>query len=156
MDQDLLKSYLSTVYEFPTSEGIIRVSLDGELVQDTSKLPEILGKKFAIVTAYNPRSMLTPRSVNEKRLTLMRDLLIIGCYRIELCTGYELDPESTWREPSFLVYSMDREEAIAFGRVFRQNAIVFAQDGRPELIVTDPTADDVGRTFHGNWRVVKN
>jgi hypothetical protein len=46
-----------------------------------------------------------------------------------------------------------REEAIAFGRVFRQNTIVYAQGGRPELIVTDPTADDVGRSFYGNWRV---
>ena len=48
---------------------------------------------------------------------------------------------------------MDREEAIAFGRVFRQNTILYAQNGRPELIVTDPTADDVGRTFQCNWRV---
>ena len=47
----------------------------------------------------------------------------------------------------------ERDEAIAFGRVYRQNTIVFAENGRPEIIVTDPTADDVGRTFHGNWRV---
>jgi hypothetical protein len=24
---------------------------------------------------------------------------------------------------------------------------------RPELIVTDPTCDDVGKSFLGNWRV---
>jgi len=48
---------------------------------------------------------------------------------------------------------MERDEAIAFGRVYRQNTIVYAENGRPEIIVTDPTADDVGRTFHGNWRV---
>ena len=48
---------------------------------------------------------------------------------------------------------MDREEAISFGRVFRQNTILYAQNGRPELIVTDPTADDIGHTFQGNWRV---
>jgi hypothetical protein len=24
---------------------------------------------------------------------------------------------------------------------------------RPEIIVTDPTCDDVGRTYVGNWRV---
>ena len=48
---------------------------------------------------------------------------------------------------------MDREEAIAFGRVFRQNSILVSNAGRPELVVTDPTCDDVGKTIVGNWRV---
>ncbi len=48
---------------------------------------------------------------------------------------------------------MDREEAIAFGRVFRQNTVIYVDEARPYIIVTDPTADDVGRTFPGNWRV---
>ncbi len=48
---------------------------------------------------------------------------------------------------------MARDEAIAFGRVFRQNSIVYCRGARPELIVTDPTCDDSGKTFLGNWRV---
>jgi hypothetical protein len=48
---------------------------------------------------------------------------------------------------------MDREEAISFGRVFRQNSIVYACGGRPEIIITDPTADDIGKSFPGFWRV---
>jgi hypothetical protein len=67
--------------------------------------------------------------------------------------GSESEPEGVWREPAYLVHNMDREEAISFGRVFRQNTILYAQNGRPELIITDPTADDIGRTFQGNWRV---
>ena len=63
------------------------------------------------------------------------------------------DHEPTADEPAYLVHGMDRDEAISFGRVFRQNTILYAQNGRPELIVTDPTADDIGRTFQGNWRV---
>ncbi len=51
------------------------------------------------------------------------------------------------------MHGMDREEAVAFGRVFRQNTIVFADKGKPELIVTDPTADDVGKSFGANFRV---
>jgi hypothetical protein len=84
---------------------------------------------------------------------MLRDLLILGCYRVEPAMGSEGEGESSFREPVWLVHNMDREEAIAFGRVFRQNTIVYAQGGRPELIVTDPTADDVGRSFYGNWRV---
>ena len=97
--------------------------------------------------------MLLPRKVNDARHSVLRDLLILGCYRVEACVGYEEEPEGTWREPSWLVHDMDREEAIAFGRVFRQNTIVVNEGGRPELIVTDPTCDDVGKMFVGNWRV---
>jgi Protein of unknown function (DUF3293) len=116
-------------------------------------LPELLQRPFAVLTAYNPRSMLLPRKVNEARHQVMRDLLILGVYRVEGCVGYEEDPEGTWREPSWIVHGMDRDEAVAFGRVFRQNTVLMCRGSRPELIVTDPTCDDVGKTYVGNWRV---
>jgi hypothetical protein len=84
---------------------------------------------------------------------VLRDLLILGCYRVEQCVGYDEEPEGTWREPSWLVHAMDRDEAVAFGRVFRQNSILVCRNARPELVVTDPTCDDVGRTITGNWRL---
>ncbi len=153
MDQSLLRSYLATVYEFPTASGTLRASLDGDIVTDAASLPDLLQRSFAVLTAYNPRSMLLPRKVNEQRHQVMRDLLILGVYRVEACVGYEEDPEGTWREPSWLVHGMDRDEAIAFGRVFRQNAVLTCRGARPEIIVTDPTCDDVGKTYVGNWRV---
>lgn len=153
MDQNLLRQYLSSVYEIPTSAGPLRVSLDGDIVADPSTLPDVLTRPFAILTAFNPRSMLLPRKVNDSRHAVLRDLLILGCYRVEACVGYEEDPEGTWREPSWLVHGMDRDEAVSFGRVFRQNTIVMCRSGRPELIVTDPTCDDLGKTFQGNWRI---
>lgn len=155
MDQALLRSYLATIYEFPTPAGPLRASLDGEspMPGDRPDLPELLSKTFAVLTAYNPRSMLLPRRVNDQRHNVMRDLLILGCYRVEPCVGSEAEAEGVWREPAWLVHAMNRDEAVAFGRVFRQNTIVFADAGRPEIIVTDPTADDVGRAFACNWRV---
>ena len=153
MDHNLLRTYLATVYELPTPAGPLRASLDGDIVADPTTLPELLRRPFVVLTAYNPRSMLLPRKVNEQRQQVMRDLLILGVYRVEACVGYEEDPEGTWREPSWLVHGMDREEAIAFGRVFRQNTILVCHDGRPEIVATDPTCDDVGRTYVGNWRV---
>jgi hypothetical protein len=30
---------------------------------------------------------------------------------------------------------------------------VYCADARPELIVTDPTCDNIGKSFQGNWRV---
>ena len=153
MDQALLRAYFSTVYELQTPSGPLRVSLDGENTLDPQGLPEILTRKFALLTAYNPRSMLLPRRVNEQRNTVMRDLLVLGCYRVEQCVGYEEEPEGVWREPAWLVQGVERDEAIAFGRVFRQNVVVFCENGRPSIIVTDLTLDDVGRTYTGNWRV---
>lgn len=153
MDSTLLRQYMSTVYELPTSTGPLRLSLDGEIATAETQLPELLRTPFCIVTAYNPRSMLLPRKVNDQRHSVMRDLLILGCYRVETCVGYEEEPEGTWREPSWLVHNIDREEAIAFGRVFRQNSIILNRNGRPELTVTDPTCEDVGKTYVGNWRI---
>lgn len=154
MDQALLRSYFATIYELPSPKGLVRASLDGEMIRDVDALPELLQTTFALLTAYNPRSMLLPRRVNEGRHLVMRDMLILGCYRVEPCVGFEADAkESVWREPAWLVHGMDREEAVAFGRVFRQNVVVVAQQGRPEIIVTDPTADDPGKTFEANWRV---
>jgi hypothetical protein len=153
MDQNLLRSYLSTVYELPSPSGLLRVSLDGDVATDPKTLPELLQRPFAILTAYNPRSMLLPKRVNETRHQVLRDLLILGVYRVEQCLGYEDEPEGVWREPAWVVHGMDRDEAISFGRVFRQNTIILCRTGKPELVVTDPTCDDVGRTFVGNWRV---
>lgn len=153
MDHNLLRQYLSSVYDLPTQTGPLRVSLDGDIIQDVASLPELLTKPFTILTAFNPRSMLLPRKVNDARHAVLRDMLILGCYRVEQCVGYEEDPEGTWREPSWLVHGMDRDEAIAFGRVFRQNTIIVNKNGRPELIVTDPTCDELAKSFVGNWRV---
>ena len=153
MESTLLRQYLSTVYELPSPNGPVRASLDGDVVTDPSTLPEVLTRPFAVLTAYNPRSMLLPRKVNDGRHNVLRDLLILGCYRVEQCVGYEEDPEGTWREPSWLVHGMDRDEAVSFGRVFRQNSVLICNKARPEIVVTDPTCDEVGRVFAGNWRV---
>lgn len=153
MDQALLRAYLATLYELPSAAGPVRASMDGDPATDPRVLPEVLQRPFALLTAYNPRSMLLPRRVNDGRHLVLRDLLILGCYRIEPAVGTESETDSTFREPAWLVNAMDRDEAIAFGRVFRQNAIVYSARGKPELIVTDPTADDVGKSFPGTWRL---
>jgi len=152
MDQGLLRSYLATIYELPTPQGVLRVSLDGELKSDAS-LPEILQQRFALLTAYNPRSMLLPRRINEQRHQVMRDLLVLGCHRVSQAVGYEEEPDGVWREPTWIVVGISREEASAFGQVFRQNVVVFSEGGRPSLVVTDATLDEVGKVIAAGWRI---
>ena len=48
---------------------------------------------------------------------------------------------------------VERDEALNFGRTFRQNTIIYCRDAKPELIVTDPTCDEIGKVFPGNWRL---
>jgi hypothetical protein len=67
VDPALLRSYLATVYELPTDTGVLSASMDGEPGRDEATLPSPLRDSFAILTAYNPRSMLLPRRVNEAR-----------------------------------------------------------------------------------------
>ena len=153
MDQNLLRSYFGTIYELPLESGVVRVSIDGDAVQDIGALPDVLRQDFAIITAYNPRSMPLPRRVNEGRQQVLRDLLVLGCYRVEQCVGYDEEPDGPWREPAWMVQGIPRDEAIGFGRTFRQNTIVYCQAARPELVVTDITLDTIGKTYQGNWRV---
>ena len=63
--------------------------------------------------------MLLPRRVNEQRHHVLRDMLVLGCFRVEHCVGYDEDPEALWREPAWLVHGIDRDEAITFVRVRR-------------------------------------
>jgi hypothetical protein len=153
MDQGLLRSYLSTIYELPTPLGVLRVSLDGEIKSEPDKLPEILTQRFALLTAYNPRSMLLPRRINEQRHHVMRDLLVLGCHRVSQAVGYEEEPDGVWREPTWMVSGISREEAIAFGQVFRQNCVVYCDDGRPSLIITDATLDEIGKAIPAGWHI---
>ena len=148
-----MRSYFATVYELPGDSGVTRVSLDAEIVKDVATLPLLLRQRFAILTAYNPRSMLLPRRVNDARHQVMRDLLVLGCHRVEHCVGFDEEPEGVFREPAWVVHGITREEAIHFGHTFSQNTIVYCTDARPELVVTDPTCDQIGKSFQGNWRV---
>ena len=47
MDHNLLRQYLATVYDLPTASGPLRVSLDGDIVQDPAALLSELEAYFA-------------------------------------------------------------------------------------------------------------
>ena len=140
MDQNLLRSYFGTVYELPSDAGLLRVSLEGDAVKDASTLPPLLRQDFAILTAYNPRSMLLPRRVNDGRHQVLRDLLILGCHRVEHCVGYDDEPEGVWREPAWLVQGIVarrsdpvRPHFSAKHHRFRQECAAGADCYRPDV-----------------------
>ena len=89
----------------------------------------------AFITAANPRS----RRVGARANALAHRLLKRALARRSRAwlDGEGRDPSARWpAEASVLIVGASRREARAMGRRFRQNAIVYAQRGRPpELLV---------------------
>ncbi len=88
----------------------------------------------AFVTAANPRGERRSDEENAAALSALQDLVAAAGYPRYMGEGR--DPGGEWpAEPSLLVIGMYRENAEALGRLFEQNAIVFAERGRaPQLI----------------------
>jgi hypothetical protein len=88
----------------------------------------------AYVTAANPRGERRSDEANAAALSALNDLIAAAGYPRYMGEGR--DPRGVWpAEPSVLVIGIYRENAVALGRLFEQNAIVFAERGRaPELI----------------------
>jgi len=73
----------------------------------------------------------------------MRDLLILGCYRVECASGTRRTGRHNGAKPSWLVTASERDEASSpSAAFFRQNSIVRNKGGRPEL---DGDGPDVRR-----------
>jgi len=88
----------------------------------------------AYVTAANPRGARRAEAENAAALSTLQDLVAAAGYPRYMGEGR--DPRGEWPpEASLLVIGIWRENAVALGRLFEQNAIVFAERGRaPELI----------------------
>ncbi len=114
MDQNLLRAYFSTVYELPSPEGMVRASLDGELSKDGVDAAPVLGRTFAILTAYNPRSMLLPRRINEQRHQVMRELLILAATGWSSAWVTKMNPKSLGaNRPGWCTTSIAKRPSIS-------------------------------------------
>ncbi|MBX7492062.1 DUF3293 domain-containing protein [Qipengyuania sp. 1NDW9] len=89
----------------------------------------------AFITAFNPFGEQLSETENQQA----NDRLEVHLKKLELIyfEGEGRGSEGDWPpEPSFLVLGIDREEASNLGRIFQQNAIVWAGAGaNPELIL---------------------
>lgn len=89
------------------------------------------GRKFAIVTAHNPRSQRLSSAENQKRHeALARDLNLLGLEHIP-STGES--PDGSWVEEGFAVFDVELEQALELGREHGQYAVVYGQGERVGL-----------------------
>ena len=89
----------------------------------------------AFLTAYNPRGNQKSDTENEQaHAQLAADLAERGLVSIE---GSGSEPGSDWpAEKSYFAFGLSRDEAIAFGQKFEQDAIVWVgKTAVPELVL---------------------
>jgi hypothetical protein len=91
----------------------------------------------AFLTAFNPYSERSDAANNQS----YQDQLIADVReRWKFLPGEGVDPQGKWpAEPSLLVLGISREESIALGKKYRQNAILVAdEEGNTTLLACDP------------------
>jgi hypothetical protein len=87
----------------------------------------------AFVTAANPRSSKQKPAENAQlNAALVKLIDAAGYPRYD---GEGRSPDGEWREPSFLIVGIFRENAEALGRLFSQNAIVFIERGKAPALI---------------------
>jgi hypothetical protein len=129
-----IAAYRAALYVvFGTPELVLRI---GEHNEDLDELLEVEGvTTAAYITAANPYGKPASAWQNEVANAALVELL--GKAGHPCFEGEGRDPEKRWTpEKSVLAIGISRENAEAAGRAFGQNAIVFAEKGKPpELVV---------------------
>ena len=127
--EELMNAYLDTDYIVSDDPPLLlRI---GEASDDARIMLASLGvSTAAFMTAWNPRSELLSDSDNDDRQANL--LSEIEMRRLNYLVGYA--EREDWREYSYLILGISRDEATALAGQFEQNAYVWLPDnGIPEL-----------------------
>lgn len=133
-DDRLWAAYRSTEFRAATELGpvSIRVGERSEL------LGRLLGQAgtttWCFITAWNPASVeLTER---ENRVRNRRLRASLGAVAKQVFAGMGLPAEGAWTpEESFLALGVTRAQAIALGREYGQNAVVWGEQEKPAALL---------------------
>ena len=82
---------------------------------------EVLKRKFAIITAYNPQGMIYNDFLNFLRNTELESVIKALGYESYLSIGELFD----YSEKSFIVYDIEKKDAIEIARKFDQYSIFY-------------------------------
>lgn len=123
---ELAAAYWAADYLVFTDDGILKLRA-GETSAALAALHRWYGvSSSAFVTAYNPQSIRREAAGNQaQQAQLEADV----APRWRYLRGVGVDPRDVWSgEESLLILGITREEAIALGCKYRQNAILFADE----------------------------
>lgn len=116
-DDNLIEIYRRTTYSVKDANG----SLIDFVPAEDAKLPILLKKRFAIITAFNPMNQIQSPAVNEIAHECLRKELIKRPYEFYESMGRLEDH----KELSFTVEGVSESEAISLAREFSQHAILY-------------------------------
>ncbi|MEO1340696.1 MAG: DUF3293 domain-containing protein [Cyanobacteria bacterium J06635_13] len=130
----LQTAYEQTIYEVYNSGQTITLSIDQEHPQLNKLMQQYHVASWAIVTAVNPYSQplteLENRQRNQQLQTYLQRL------NLSILPAVGKDCRGDWTpEPSFIILGIDRQNAIAVGQKFAQNAIVYGAINQPATLV---------------------
>lgn len=121
---ELSSRFESAIYEVWFDDGPRRFTVGGD--SDSCDEP------FALVTGYNPGGHDTPDTVNDASNAMLEIELQGRAIRYRLGNGH--DPAWTHDEPSFALFGLSRDRALAIASRFGQAAL-FWWDGKQGSIL---------------------
>ncbi len=120
MSKDLWEIYQTTCFVFPDQSAL---------------QPTDFHRDFAIISARNPEGNQQSDQLNQQAEQGMQQWLIRNGN--EYCRIFGCSPTLDYVEPSFLVYMLDKENAVELALLFRQNALFWVSDDRLSLVPCD-------------------
>ena len=125
--KDFRSAYLETVY---TAGGISWV-----FSPEDCGLQVYGRRRFALITAANPRSEAWSDADNDRRNSELEESLYAYGWEYDQSLGSS--PTGEWHEKGFTIWDGDVNVGLFFAREFEQNAIVYGEAGRVALVWCD-------------------
>ena len=125
--KDFRSAYLETVYTAGGISWLFSPIDTGLELYD--------GRKFALITAANPRSEAWSDADNDQRNAELRLEIAAKGWAFEESVGSS--PSGDWREYGCLIWDAPLEAVLKIGRHYGQNAICHGEAGRVALVWCD-------------------
>lgn len=130
MDPALEAVYRDTDY-YVSDDPPLRLRIDEQSDDAIILLASFGVSTAAFITAWNPGSEQLSTEENDERQSQL--LSEIEKMRLNYFVGY--GEKDDWREYSYLILGIDKDDATALGKKFRQNAYVWIDEsGIPRLV----------------------
>ncbi len=135
MTLEFLEAYRQTTYVAATPRGELRIRIGEHHPKLDKLLAEHDAETWAYITAWNPKSEPLTEQENQARQEELEEELRDAGYAFFRGQG-EADNGEWPPEDSVLVAGISREEAVRYGRSYRQNAIVYGRRGEAAELVS--------------------
>ena len=132
IDSGLDSAYRATTYQLTVNGQQLPVRVGEPASELALHLAQIGAKRWAFLTAWNPRSEMLTGPENARLNAQLFQQLVGKNYSPAIA----LPDDNSWpREPGFVIFDMPMPELLSLAEQFQQHAIVVGQGGDiPELL----------------------